>query len=175
MILRTFTLVYDSREKLPLKFPNTMRVLDPHRPCPPKSYLVVLKKSKQRLDEHHAQLNKGDYFIEGYPDRVVIERKRGIDELAMNCLNPRRRSRIVDEMKYLAGRCEYPVWFVEGTPTTLLRGSRRVDNPGIAIDALTGLLYRYRIPMWLINTNTPAQRLAAGEMAARLLLRGVIT
>jgi ERCC4-type nuclease len=174
--VRTFTLVWDSREKLPLRFPNTLRVLDPHRPCPPKSYVVILRHEKQRLDEHHAQLSKGDYFLDGFADKVVIERKRGIDELAMNCIRTkRRRQRIIDEMKYLRDKCAYPVWFVEGSPTTLLGGTRRTKDAELAIDALTGLLYRHTIPMWLVNTSTPATRLAAGEMAARLLLRGALT
>lgn len=174
--LWTITLVTDTREQKPLIFPSTLKVLNPAR-LPNKSagVLVQLKFIEEALSRSHPEVQYGDYYLKGFPDRVIIERKGSVREVALNCLNTTRRRRFVEELKYLKSRCKFPYLLLEGSYYNLLAPTRHVKDPGLAVDALTSLLMEHKINQIVLPSNTPAARLATGEWAARLMIRGAVT
>jgi len=169
-----YTVIVDSREKRPLLFPSHLIVLDPTvRPSPSAVKTIRLATRVEKLGPEHPEVNRGDYYLEGYPDRVIIERKGSIDEIAMNMFRPHRRLRIIEEMKYLSGRCSTPIWLTYGSPRALLTPTRETKCPGPAMDALIDLLLRHTIMLWIVNKPALiASRRATGELAARMMIRG---
>lgn len=173
--MRKFVIVQDTREKLPLKFPPTLVVLPPSgRAQASSARTVEIPVSKERLDHTHPELHRADYYLKGFPDRVVIERKHNIEEIAQNCLNPRRRKRFITELEYLHDTCRRPILLAEGTPKTLLSSSPNCPSPEVACDALIALLLRYRIELWMMPDSTIAHRKAMGELAARIMVQGAM-
>ena len=176
-MLKEYTVVQDSREKIPLLFPKHLVMLDPaKRPSPTAVKSVRLNLSVERLGDGHPEMERGDYYLRGYPDRVVVERKGSIAELAMNCFRPRRRARIRDEAAYLASHCRRPIWMVFGSPRTLLTPTKSVPNPGPAVDCLLDILEEHRVELWIVPKPTlTTSRRAAGEMVARAMIRSALT
>lgn len=173
---RSWTVIIDTREQKPLSFPETLMVLDPARlPTKSAGSLVRLSIRHEALSRKHKEVQYADYYLDGFPDRVIIERKGSVSEVALNCLNAVRRKRFVEELKYLKDRCKYPYLLLEGSYYKLLTSTKHIKYPGIAIDALTELLMEYRIGQIVLPSNTPSARLATGEWAARLMIRGALT
>jgi hypothetical protein len=169
-----YTIIQDKQEKLPLVFPKSLVVLPPSsRPQPSSARTVEIEVVKERLDHTHPELHRADYYIRGFPDQVVIERKHDIEEIAQNCLNPRRRKRFIQELEYLHDVCRRPILLAETTPRQLLTKSPHCPAPQVACDALIALLLRYRIELWMMPSTTLNHRKAMGELAARIMIQGV--
>ena len=173
---RSWEIIIDTREQKPLMFPETLMVLDPARlPTKSAGTLVRVSTRSEALSRNHPEVKFADYYLDGYPTQVIIERKGSVSEVALNCLNPVRRKRFVEELKYLKARCKYPYLLLEGSYYKLLNSTKHIKHPGLAVDALTTLLMEYRIGQVVLPSNTPSARLATGEWAARLMIRGALT
>lgn len=171
-MLRRYTIVTDRQEKKELIFPTSLVVADP---LTRKPRTVCFDFITERLDERHPELPKADYYIRGHPDKVVIERKGCIAEVAQNVLKASRRKRFIAELAYLQDHIKRPILLFEGSPRTLLTPTYHCKQPGIALDCLLDLLMKYRIEMLLLPNSTTAAARAMGEFVARIMLRGVLT
>jgi hypothetical protein len=144
------------------------------RPRPLKYTTVRLSIDKQRLDQYHPQMKKGDYFLDGFPHATVIERKGSIDEITTNVFNSHRRDLFIEELEYLKARSAHPVLLCEGSPRTILTQGHSKTPAGVALDGLLDLLHRYGITLFLLASESRPARAAMGEFAARLLIRGAL-
>ena len=162
-----YTILTDTRERKPLIFPHHLTVLDPAaRPGTERGRTVRLVSVKQKLET-------GDYGLKGHLDRTIIERKGSLREVAKNCLT-HDRGRFVRELARLRDECRTPIVLLEGNPVDLLRPSKTVPQPELALDALHRLLIEYGVQLLLLPRSTFNQRQALGTWAAHLLLNGVL-
>lgn len=156
-------LITDSREKVPLVFPDYLVVLrDADTPTRGQTTTV-------RITTRRATLPVGDYALEGHEDLALVERKAHMKEIMENCLSP-DRPRFVACLERLASSCAYPLLLLEGDPFYLLSPDAHFKDPYLGWDALTRLLARYRIPYAVVSTNTLQRRRVVGEMVARHLI-----
>ncbi len=164
-----YTIVYDDREKRPLLFPQHIITLaDGCQPSKSAHKTVRIKWQKKRI-------YKGDYYLSGSSDRIVIERKGSLNEIAVNCLHGRRRRLFVEELDFLRERCRWPVLLLEGSPRSLLQPTPEVPHPGVPVAALIRLLLERGIMLQLLSSDTLSARRATGEWTAHLLISGAIT
>lgn len=168
---RSWTILQDDREKTPLLFPANMVMLDDaHVPCDRRSCTVSLTVTKKRLQT-------GDYALEGFESRVLIERKKHLPELFANLLTPTGRERFVKACDRLRSECRHPILILEGTIGHLVRTARaQLDvDPWLVVDALHRICLERRIQILYLPAATPEQRKSVGEEVARLLINGAIT
>lgn len=168
---RSWTILQDDREKTPLIFPANMVMLDDaHVPCDRRSCTVSLTVVKKRLQT-------GDYALEGFESRVLIERKKHLPELFANLLTPTGRERFVKACDRLRSECAHPILILEGTIGHLVRTARaQLDvDPWLVVDALHRICLERRIQILYLPSATPEQRRSVGEEIARLLINGALT
>ena len=120
-------------------------------------------------------MQKGDYFLEGYPDRWVVERKARLEEIAVNCLRKRRRKNFIAELDYLRDKCRYPVLLLIGRPQDYMRPSKNKYHYGVAYSALIRLLLERNIWLLTMPGETLRDRQAMGECVAHILISGAVT
>ena len=166
---KEWTIIQDTREKKPLKFPANLKVLDDKSP-PPKQRIVTV-----RLHTVVEKLEAGDYLLQGYESNTIIERKGCLREIAKNCLNHKDRVRFIKSLKKLQSACTHPVLMLEGTPLEMERPCQNVPKPACAMDALMRLMREYKIEMILLPGKTYSHRRACANWVARLLINGAIT
>lgn len=165
---REYTLLVDDREKIPLLFPEHLVMLDPNHPATRRKTVTVA------LHVDKATLKTGDYLLSGFRQATIVERKRGLEEIATNCLNPKDRKRFGACLERMYKGARQPVLLMEGTPDVLLKPSRYVEDPWCVIDEFQRLLITFGIQLHLMPTKTQAQRRAAGEWTARMLINGAL-
>ena len=168
MSAKPWILISDTREQVPLTFPQHLVMLDPRRPPTLKKRMTV------RVHVIEKALDAGDYALEGHKDLVVVERKGSLREVAFNCLNPADRSRFLAALGRLSESCRYPVLFLEGNPAVIQRQIDTDLDMACAVDALQRVLRGYGVEFLLYSTTTDAARKAAGQWIARLLINGVL-
>lgn len=161
------TILVDDREKQPLIFPANMQLLSPQWPAVDSTQVV-------RLQTESVRMTTGDYAIKGKEWACIIERKKNLDEIAQNLLNPKRRQLFVAELERLREGCRYPVLFFEGSAATLLTPTKRTESPHKVADAFVRFMARYGVQTVFAPMSTVAQRRQAGEYAARILIAGVL-
>jgi len=168
-VKKQWTIIQDTREKKPLKFPANLKVLDDSYPPHKQRMLTV------RLHTVKDKLEAGDYLLQGHEDNTIIERKGSLREIAKNCLNEKDRIRFIKSLKKLQSACTHPVLMLEGTPLEMERPCQNVPNPACAIDALMRLMREYKIEMILLPGKTYTHRRACAIWVARLLITGALT
>ena len=160
-----YTIVRDTREKKPLIFPPYLPTLiDPVQ----RTHTTVQLTTVER------RMKTADYYVEGHPGAVCIERKGALDEIANNVLTTTGRRRFIAELERLQETCFYPYLLFEGSVSKLTKPTKRNPSPHLAIDALLDLLLSYNVPLLLLPSGSDTQRRRVGELAARLLIRGAI-
>tara|TARA_R100000049_G_C1898741_1_gene49436 strand:+ start:178 stop:684 length:507 start_codon:yes stop_codon:yes gene_type:complete len=165
---KEWTIVQDSREKKPLKFPANLKVLNDTIP-PNKQQMVTV-----RLHTVVEKMDAGDYLLRGYETTTIIERKGSLREIAKNCLHYKDRERFIKALIKLKNACNHPILMLEGTPLEMEKPCKNVPNPTCAIDALMRLLREYKIEMILLPGKTYSHRRACANWVARLLINGAI-
>ena len=164
-----WTIVQDTREKKPLKFPANLKVLNDNFP-PHKQRITTV-----RLHTIKDKLEAGDYLLQGYEGNTIIERKGSLREIAKNCLNEKDRIRFIKSLQKLKDACEHPVLMLEGTPLQMEKPCPNVVCPGAAVDGLMRLIREYNIELILLPGTTYSHRRACANWVARLLIAGAIT
>jgi len=167
-MVRTITVVQDTREQRPLTFPEHLVTMASDQLGKPVTVRVQVVKQT---------LETGDYLLRGFETHTIIERKGSLDEIATNCLNRTDRARFTKCCVRLAGSCRDPWVFLEGCPTSLLGRdivARSGALGGVAVDALLRLLDSHGIGLMLLPCGTSNQRRAAGEWVLRKLLSGAL-
>lgn len=171
----------DTREKIPLQFPENLAILDPaYPPCQGRLTTVRLHVIKTTIKTGDYELappqeGEGRYVLEGFRSQVLIERKRNLDEIAGNCLNPAKRTNFIAELERMRAGWAHPVLLLEGDHSCYLAATRHNPTPAAPLDAFLHLMVAYDIPVHLLRMSSPAHRRATGEWAARLLIRGALT
>ena len=166
---KEWTIIQDTREKKPLKFPANLKMLDDRYP-PVKQRMITV-----RLHTVVEKLDAGDYLLQGHEDKTIIERKGSLREIATNCLNEKDRVRFIKSLVKLKNACDHPVLMLEGTPLEMERPGPNVPNPACATDALMRLMREYNIEFILLPGKTYSHRRACANWVARLLITGAIT
>jgi len=165
---KEWTIIQDTRERKPLRFPTNLKVLDDKKP-PHKQRMVTV-----RLHTVEEKLEAGDYLLRGYEGNTIIERKGSLREIAKNCLNEKDRVRFIKALVKLKDACKHPILMLEGTPLEMEKPCKNVPNPACAIDGLMRLLREYKIELILLPGKTYSHRRACANWVARLLINGAI-
>lgn len=163
MIQRRYSILVDTREKKPLRFPSFMPML--RSPLVGDTTTVQIHTIKQKLDT-------ADYVLQGFEHLTGIERKGSIREVANNCLTF-DRDRLRRCLERMQKEFRYPILLLEGTVKALL-SDRRVHKPYRALDALHRLLAEYRIPLLMLPSASHSNREIMGETVARILINNAI-
>lgn len=174
---RSYTIIQDTNEKKPLLFPSSLVTLNDHTLATSTHPSIVIKLSikKQRLGKAHPEVTRGDYYLEGYPSRIIIERKGNLREIANNLTKPRSRRNFIAELDYLQTRCKWPIILLEGTPSYYLTPTKEVPIPQVALASLLRLCLERRIWLHFVPKGDAKSRLAAGTWAAQMLIAGAVT
>ncbi len=123
------TLLIDTREQRPLSLPNSKR----------------------------ATLPTGDYSVEGYVDRIAVERK-SIEDI-YGCFG-QSRERFERELERLS-RIEHRAVVIEANLSDVLQGTKYSQvHPHSAIGSLISWSVRYHLPVWFCGDR----RMAAGTV-----------
>jgi ERCC4-type nuclease len=157
------TVEVDTRERIPIKFPATIRVVHPEKPL--ERLLIKVKTKKIKLDY-------GDYRLSEYPACCVIERKAGQRELLKNIFNPRDAVRQAKSFRKLSA-CEFPYILIELTPEQMLRHTEYVRDPESLMHKLSLVFVKYGFHvLWMPwrTRKTTYQRRQLGVFLAHLML-----
>ena len=165
---KEWTIVQDTREKKPLKFPANLKVLDDNHP-PHKQRMVTV-----RLHTVQDKLEAGDYLLRGHEGKTIIERKGSLREIAKNCLNEKDRVRFIKALTKLRDACDHPIVMLEGTPLEMEKPCKNVHSPAAAVDAFMRLMREYKIELILLPGKTYSHRRACAIWVARMLINGAI-
>ncbi len=161
---QVYTILVDSREQKPLGFPAHLVVSKPNRGHPTTVQLLTEKVT----------LETGDYALKGYESATLVERKKGLGELAKNLMTEDSK-RFKACLERLRSSCQDPWIVIEGTPASLSEPNRHIPyGPECVLDELHRICRAYRVGFQTVPTDTARQRTAAGCWVARLLINGAI-
>jgi len=132
-IPKSITVEVDTRERKPLNFPKTIKIVHPEQPD--KRLIIKVETVKSKLDY-------GDYRLAEYPDCCVIERKGGQRELLKNLFNRKDAVRQAKSFRKLS-QCEFPYLLVELTPAQILKFSPHVQDPEALLHRLSLVAAKY--------------------------------
>jgi len=158
----TITVDVDSRERCPIKFPATLKIVHPERPR--KQILIKVKTRKIALPY-------GDYRLAKYPDCCVIERKAGQRELYKNIFNPRDAVRQAKSFRKLS-QCEFPYLLIELTPAEILQQNPHIPDTEILLNRLGMVFAKYGFHiLWIPwRSRKRTRRGQLGTFLAHLML-----
>lgn len=131
------TVEVDTRERRPISFPKTIKIVHPEQPN--KYFLLGVKTVRTKLDF-------GDYRLAKYPNCCVIERKAGQRELYKNIYNPRDSVRQAKSFRKLA-QCEFPYLLIELTPAEILRANPHIPDTELLLNRLGLVIAKYGFHM----------------------------
>lgn len=147
-------------EKYPLLFPE---IIDW---CPyPRA-----KTRQVRLEVVNCRMETGDYALEGFEHVGLVERKRGVRELATN-LGSGDRGRFIRAIERLSSACTYPYLLLDCHPWEMYTVSEEVKTPWKVFDQLSQVIHKYGLRLlYAGGCQRPDRRRILGEQVVRLLL-----
>jgi len=155
------TVQIDTREKLPILFPSTVRISHPER----KGAYIVLSVCTERT-----KLDYGDYRLKQYPNCCVVERKASQQELSKNMTDYEDSIRQAKSFRKLCS-CEYPYLLIEASPAEMLKVSDMVKQPDIVLHKLSVSAAKYGLRiLWIPWGRTASRRKQLGEIILHLML-----
>jgi len=163
MARRKVTVLVDSREQIPLLFPDKIVWC----PEPYKPELVELEFERRELEA-------GDYCLKHCQHIVGTERKRSMDELAANLLTW-DRARFRSAWSRFLGAYAYPVLYLEQPFSSAARDLKGKYEKITAPDVLSeffrlGLEVSKLTVIWAGRSDAPGPRREAGANLVRLML-----
>jgi len=135
------TVQIDTREQIPLLFPDTLMIGHPeltHLSLP-----IAVKQEKTKLDF-------GDYRLKEYPDQCVIERKASQLEIYKNMNESLDRIRQAKAFRRLSTGCKYPYLLVEASAGELLSSNALVKQPELVCHRLGLAIAKYNLRLLFI-------------------------
>jgi ERCC4-type nuclease len=157
------TVEVDSRERLPIKFPATIKIIHPERP---------MERLLVKVQTAVATLPFGDYRLAEYPNCCVIERKAGQRELLKNLFNPTDAVRQAKSFRKLS-QCEFPYVLVELSPEQILKYTEHVPDPEALMHKLSLVFAKYGFHvLWMPwrNRTSTYERRQLGVFLVHLML-----
>jgi len=126
----------------------------PHHANP----ILIVDTREQRpysfADALTKTLHTGDYSVEGFEDRIAIERKSLSDLLG--CIGG-GRERFERELERL-GRMPYAALIIEASLRDVLQGDMHSTlHPNAVLGSLCAWSMRYRLPIWFCDNRRLAQ------------------
>lgn len=170
---RSFTILRDAREKLPLIFPPYLAVWDHSSdPTSPRTIRV-------QLNTRDATIKTADYVLAEAPTCYCIERKRSLQELAGNLATTTGRRRFLAELSRISTNFTHGgLILLEGTPQKLnnLSPSHAGPPAHVVRDLLLEAFRTHpRVGFLLTPMDTAAARAAAGEWVAAALIEAYLS
>ena len=164
---RQLTVEVDTREKIPLVFPQYISV-PPTASCvgQPKKIRILTKKVK---------LDAGDYRLKECPEICGIERKSGQSELLSN-LTTKDYSRFYKALQRFSLGYLFPIMLVEATPSILMAdplptGGVRKTDPSFMVHRLSLLVSLLHIHLIVGgHSRSVAQRRNVGRFMLHLMV-----
>jgi len=163
----SWTIIVDSREKIPLPIPKHLVIL--------KDTTSFWSRTMQtvKINVQTQALKTGDYILVGQENNICIERKGRLREVVTNCMT-KDRKRFVAELERLNEEFHRPILFLEGSPYDFNRELKKKPELQGGLDALMRLLNQYNIELLVLPATTAHHRRAAGEWVARTLINGAL-
>ena len=121
------TVLVDSREKRPPKFPANIRYVDDFG----RTHLIHIHTESAKLDA-------GDYLLKEYPDACIIERKGSVREICQNMLSHDRK-RMRAAIVRLSEACQMPLLLMETSIRSFFPNDPADFHPTEALDELLRL------------------------------------
>lgn len=166
-IPKKWTVLQDTREQTPIKFPDRL-VLWPETAAGPyegKPVVATIEVVPRKFDT-------GDYLLEGYESITGIERKKGVDELAQNLLS-KDRHRFMSALGNFLDAVKHPILFIDSPPTKFFEPRGTDQEPGRVLDRLYNTLAIGGVD--IIWAGTSSSKLAQRRRIGEVLLRRMIS
>ena len=161
------TVIVDTREQYPVRFPTHVRIPDPGNAR--KECLIDVAITKRKLDY-------GDYCLEGYEHGCVIERKASALELYTNLFGYKDKERQGRALAKLVKEAEKPYLMLEVSPSKIMNAKLPHDtDPEILMNKLMGMVARYGLGLlWLPGRGGSCGRRTMGLTMVHLMLEHVM-
>jgi hypothetical protein len=161
---KRLTLVADTREQYPLRFPTTLRYWPDRTGAPALIQVRTVRKA----------LRSGDYRLEEYPNVCIIERKASLSELHGNLFTADYK-RFRAALERLRNACTHPVLLLDESLATLSRPATLPNgqplNPDLILDQLLRELNSLSIPLLTLGAaRATRSRVLAGGFLLRMML-----
>lgn len=162
-IPNVITVQIDTREQVPMLFPNMIMIGHPELTF--KSLPVAVKQEKTKLDF-------GDYRLKEYPNLCVIERKASQLEIYKNMNESLDRIRQAKAFRRLSTGCKFPYLMVEASAGELLSSNARVKQPELVCHRLALAIAKYNLRLLFIpwKSRNPDTRRKVGTLMLHLML-----
>jgi ERCC4-type nuclease len=158
--ISSVTVLVDTREKIPLLFPQHLEWV-PYAGMDPRTI---------RLYTEHKKLEAGDYTIKGHEPTVLMERKYSARELHTN-LCTGDRARFIAAIEKLAESCAFPYLLLDFTPWEMYTVSEEVKKPWLVFDHLSQVVHRYGLRLlYAGGCHRAARRRILGDQVTRLMM-----
>ena len=155
----TETLIIDSREKKPLRFPGYV------------SFRFRGQVHTHKLVTPIRPLSTGDYALLGREQVAIVERKGSIGELHANLLT-RDRSRFLRELDRMADDVAYAAVLLDFPVNQAFQPTRYWEHPSWALDALLVELVPRKISLLWVPPSRNICR--TGEVVVKWLLAATL-
>ncbi len=161
------TVQVDTREQIPLLFPETIMVGHPELTYRELPVAVMVER---------VCLPFGDYRLKKYPDQCVVERKASQLELFKNLNDSKDRIRQAKSFRKLASGCKYPYILVECSPARLLAKNLLIKQRELVVHRLSLTIAKYGLHSIFIpwQSRNPDARRTLGTFLVHLMLGCVL-
>lgn len=161
---KAITVLTDQREKIPVKFPATLIWYNGERRR--NHHVIAVRVVKKTL-------KTGDYYIEGYRDVSIVERKRAA-EIGPCALGVDVR-RFRAQLDRLTTTCRFPYLLIDSSPAKVMRATKWCAQPEKALSLLLRECARRSVRiMWAGNCYTATSRRILGEVLLRIMLTHIL-
>lgn len=162
------TVQIDTREKLPVLFPNIIKIGSPE---------LTYRELPIAVDVERKKLEFGDYRLKEYPDQCVVERKASQLELFKNFNDSKDRIRQAKSFRKLVSGCKYPYILVEASPARLLASNPRIKQRELVVHRLSLAIAKYGLHSIFIpwQSRNPETRRALGILLVHLMLGYILS
>lgn len=161
------TVLIDSREKIPMLFPDTVFIAHPE---------LTYKKIPIQVKVERTKLEFGDYTLKGYENICTVERKASALEIHKNLNESHDRIRQAKAFRKLTSSCEFPYILVEASPGELMKTDARIKNPELVAHRLGLALAKYRLHALFIpwRSRSTTIRRKVGTLMIHIMLGAIL-
>lgn len=165
--LEEVTVLVDTREQYPVRFPQNIRIPDPGSGY--KGRLIKVFTERKKLDA-------GDYCLKGYEGCCVIERKASPMELYKNLFDRKDKARQGRALTKMVNAVEFPYLMVETSPQNILGSQLPGDiDPEVLVGKIMGMVARYGLRLlWLPWRGSASGRTSMGLVLVHLMVGHVL-